>query len=244
MIVMPAMDRAQEAAWHALLDFYHRHPDGWTLIGGQLVHLHCAERSYTPQRPTNDADVVVNARIPAILVAVTTVLKDLDFEPRPSADGMQHRWVSGDAVIDLLIPEGTGARTEKRNSASGFPTIAAPGGSQALKRTEVVELQVGGRTGHVPRPNLLSAMILKAAAFLETTGPARDRHCLDFAALAAMLASGDTSAFELERKDRQRLRRMIEATLATPTALGENPGAERRLRRLAEVIDVAQGSRR
>lgn len=230
------MDRAQEAAWHALLDLYDEQPDGWTLIGGQLVHLHCAERGYTPQRPTNDADAVVNARIPKALGAVTTALTELGFRPRPSADGVQHRWVNGDAVIDVLIPEGTGERTARRASASGFPTVAAPGGSQALTRSEVVEVQVGSRTGKVPRPNLLSAMILKAAAYSETTGSGRERHCYDFAALAAILAAGDTSSFPLQPKDRKRLRKMVRATLATPTALADNPGAARRLNRLSELV--------
>lgn len=90
---------------------------------------------------------------------------------------------------------------------------------------------------------LLSAMILKAAAYCETTGPGRDRpwgdwHCLDFAALAAILAARDTVAFELKRKDRQRLRKMIEATLTIPVAVAENPGAERRLRRLSAAIEA------
>ncbi|WP_182376762.1 hypothetical protein [Nocardioides sp. WS12] len=238
MIVLPAMDRAQEAAWHALLDLYDKHPDDWTLIGGQLVHLHCAERGYSPQRPTNDADAVVNARIPSALGAVTAALKELKFEPDPSADDVQHRWINGDAVIDVLIPEGTGERTSRRKSASGFPTVAAPGGSQALKRTEIVEVQIGSRTGRVPRPTLLSAMILKAAAYSETTGSGRKRHCHDFAALAAILAASDTGTVLLDSKDRKRLRKMITATLALPAAIAENPTAERRLARLSEAIDA------
>lgn len=237
MIVLPAMGAAQEAAWVALLDLYERHPDGWTLIGGQMVHLHCAERGYAPQRPTTDADMVVNARAPEVLGSVTSALVALGFDPgTPSADGIQHRWTRDAAVIDVLIPENTGERTAKRESASGFPTVAAPGGIQALDRSEVVEVQIGSRTGMVRRPVLLSAMIMKAAARTETTGPGRDRHCHDFAALAAILSASDTSAFTLLRKDKQRLRKMIELTRAVPEALEQNPNAERRLARVEKLV--------
>src|SRR5437870_1071648 len=106
------MGAAQEAAWVALLDLYERHPEDWTLIGGQMVHLHCAERGYAPQRPTTDADAVVDARVPEVLGSVTSALVELGFDSgMPSADGVQHRWTRESAVIDVLIPEGTGART-------------------------------------------------------------------------------------------------------------------------------------
>jgi hypothetical protein len=231
------MTEAQEQAWHALLDLYEAHPEQWTLIGGQMVHLHCAERGYEPLRPTTDADAVVNAREPQALGRVTATLTELGFEPgRPSADGIQHRWTRGAAVIDVLVPEGLGERAGKRVSVSGFPTVAAPGGTQALNRSEVVEVQVGGRVGRVRRPVLLSAMIMKAAARLETYGVGLERHCHDFAVLAAMLAAGDTAAFELTAKDRTRLRRMIDRTRAVPEALEQNPTAERRLERLEAVV--------
>jgi hypothetical protein len=42
MIVPPAMPPEQTASWLGVLDLYDRLPEGWTLIGGQLVHLHCA----------------------------------------------------------------------------------------------------------------------------------------------------------------------------------------------------------
>jgi hypothetical protein len=239
MILMPEMDHPQQAAWHSLLDLYELQSDGWTLIGGQLVHLLCAERGYSPQRPTSDADAVVNARVPGILGVVTSALLSLDFEPEPSSDGVQHRWKRGDAVLDVLIPEGTGARTEARKSASGFPTVAAPGGTQALDRSEVVAVVVGGRSGHVPRPVLLSAMIVKAAARTETTGTGLDRHCHDFAALASILAASDTARIQLTKKDCQRLGRMIEATRSTPLALQENPEAARRLTRLEHALGDA-----
>ena len=53
------MSDAQEAAWGALMELSERVETGWTLIGGQLVHLHCAERGLAPARPTNDVDAVV-----------------------------------------------------------------------------------------------------------------------------------------------------------------------------------------
>ncbi len=62
MIVLPAMPPEQIASWHSLLDIYERLNAGWTLIGGQLAHLHCAERGEFPVRPTNDADTVVDVR--------------------------------------------------------------------------------------------------------------------------------------------------------------------------------------
>jgi hypothetical protein len=53
------MPQDQTASWLGVLDLYDRLSDGWTLIGGQLVHLYCAERGQFPQRPTNDADTVI-----------------------------------------------------------------------------------------------------------------------------------------------------------------------------------------
>lgn len=62
MIVLPAMPPEQTASWLGLLDLHERLAGGWTLIGGQLVHLHCAERGQLAVRPTNDADTVVDVR--------------------------------------------------------------------------------------------------------------------------------------------------------------------------------------
>jgi len=52
MIVLPAMPLEQTASWLGLLDLHEQLAEGWTLIGGQLVHLHCAERGQFPVRPT------------------------------------------------------------------------------------------------------------------------------------------------------------------------------------------------
>lgn len=51
-VQLPPMAEAQKQSWLALLDVYERLNAGWALIGGQLVHLHCAERKVTPPRWT------------------------------------------------------------------------------------------------------------------------------------------------------------------------------------------------
>ncbi|WP_406829454.1 hypothetical protein ABEG17_10640 [Pedococcus sp. KACC 23699] len=63
-VELPVMNVAQRQSWHALMELYQRISSNWALIGGQLVHLHCAERGVSPTRPTNDADAVVGSRLP------------------------------------------------------------------------------------------------------------------------------------------------------------------------------------
>ena len=62
MILMPPMFGAQAASWHGLMDLHERLGRGWTLVGGQMVHLHCAEHGYVPTRATNDVDTVIDVR--------------------------------------------------------------------------------------------------------------------------------------------------------------------------------------
>lgn len=109
-VVMPAMTGPQQTAWHALMDLQVLHPTGWTLVGGQMVHLHCAERGASPSRPTDDVDTVLDVRAePHVLHGFTTALTELGFEPAgENWAGHQHRWERGDATIDILIPRHVG----------------------------------------------------------------------------------------------------------------------------------------
>src|SRR5699024_12393267 len=45
-----------------LLDLSERISVGWTLVGGQLIHLHSVERGQAPVRPTTDLDTVLDIR--------------------------------------------------------------------------------------------------------------------------------------------------------------------------------------
>ncbi len=105
-VALPAMTEAQAASWNAMMDLYAKVPEHWTLVGGQLVHLHCAERSSYSTRPTTDADAVVNIRADQRMLArFTAALDELGFTPATSAAGHQHRWLKGLAQVDVLIPE-------------------------------------------------------------------------------------------------------------------------------------------
>lgn len=86
------MSVGQTQSWHALMDLFESVDTDWALIGGQLVHLHCAERGESPTRPTNDVDTVVDIRAsPTILATFTGALQDMGFTPEISGDGIQHR---------------------------------------------------------------------------------------------------------------------------------------------------------
>jgi len=227
-VSMPAMGEAQTQSWHALMDLYERINSGWTLIGGQLVHLHCAERGASPTRPTNDIDTVVDIRASQMMLATFTgVLKDMGFTPETSAEGIQHRWRRDKAQIDVLIPEGVGERSAARAGAGGARTIRAPGTTQALKRSEAVMVVVEGRTGTVLRPNLVGALIGKAAARTEIpSDSASTRHCTDFVVLASLVSARDFRETALEKKDRARLRKMLTYCRKDAAAMSVENAAE------------------
>ncbi len=236
---MPAMVPAQEAGWIALIEIASLMPTGWTLVGGQMVHLHCIERGQTPVRATIDLDAILDVRArPNALHDFTEVLTRLGFvSAGVSPSGHQHRWVRGAAQIDVLIPRHLGERASARHGVSGGTTVAAPGAQQALDRTERVEVQVAGRVGDVPRPNLLGALVAKAATTAIVVDPGSRRHVDDFALLASLLRVADLQGQDLAPRDIRHLRAMI----ARVTDAGVDlPGAGRGIGMLNAAIRRAE----
>lgn len=222
------MSAGQEQAWHALMGLHELVPTDWSLVGGQMVHLHCAERGGIPIRPTDDADTVVDVRAqPDILRTFTAALTKMGFSADTAGNGVQHRWKRDQAQIDVLIPEGSGERAEARGGIQGAPSVAAPGTTQALKRSTDIQVEVAGRVGTVRRPNLVGALVGKAAARIELgSGGASGRHCADFVVLASLIAASDFRDEQLTKKDRQRLRRMVTVCATDPSALTVENAAE------------------
>lgn len=242
-VVMPAMAGPQQTAWHALMDVQVLHPTGWTLVGGQMVHLHCAERGASPSRPTDDVDAVLDVRAePHVLHGFTTALTELGFEPAGETwTGHQHRWERGDATVDILIPRHLGEVAANRKGAGGGTAIETPGAQQALDRTEDVEVTVAGRAGTVRRPNLLGALVGKAAAHTVSLDRGRDRHVTDFAVLATLIRRSDAVGTATKR-DRQYLTRMLDVLASDPRPWGEIEGTAEGVDRLRLALSSSSTS--
>jgi hypothetical protein len=243
MIVLPAMLGPQAASWHGVMDLHGRLDYGWTLVGGQMVHLHCAERNYAPPRATDDVDTVIDVRADKNMLEIfTKTLVELGFAAGGiSAEGIQHRWVRDEATIDVLLPEGVGERAASRVGVTGSPTIPTPGGTQALERSESVPVTVEGREGRVRRPTIVGALVMKAAAHSAVGDAAKGRHRSDFATLAALVAARDFRDVALNKKDRRRLSEMLAATRADREVMLALNDVEENLNRLERAIELASG---
>ena len=176
---------------------------------------------------------------PTMLATFTGVLTDLGFTSAGiSAEGLQHRWVRGDASVDVLLPDGIGERASLRQGVTGSATLSTAGGTQALQRSETVAVAVAGREGSVRRPNLVGALVGKAAALSNTVDPGLGRHRRDFVILAGLLTARDFRREELRKKDRQRLRAMVAAVRRDRALLLEVPNAGPPLDRLVTAGEL------
>lgn len=231
---MPATTAAQAASWHALMDLHEALPGRWTIVGGQMVHLHCAERDAFAVRPTDDADALLDVKThPSVLEDFTAGLVAAGFSPRTSGSGHQHRWRKGDSQIDVLISDKLGDR-KTYLTVTGAPTVGTPAAALVLNRSGDLLVEVDGRVGTVRRPTLLGSLIAKGAAHSVAGG--RDRHRQDFAMLASMLRADDLRDADLTKGERRYLTRMLAATRDDPVALEISPDARNGLARLETIL--------
>jgi hypothetical protein len=142
-----------------------------------------------------------------------------------TAEGRQHRCRRGDASIDVLLPEGVGERASLREGVTGSPTLPTEGRTQALRRSATVAVTVHGREGFVRRPNLIGALVVKAAAHGNPGDRDPRRHRYDFVVLAGLLTAVDFAAEELNKTDGSRLRSIVTAINADQELLLELPQA-------------------
>lgn len=208
VIRLPLLAAPVDQLWHVLLDLSEQLTVSWTLVGGQMVLLHALEHGRVPPQISQDGDVIADVRSEhGAITAVVGALVGAGFDLAGiSTDGLAHRYVRPaeprPVTIDVLAPEGLGVRTDLTTTKPGR-TLQVPGGTQALNRTERVDVIHEGRRALVPRPSLLAALVAKGAACALPGDSAR--HLRDIALLCALAPDPFDLAGALTNKDRQRL---------------------------------------
>lgn len=169
----------------------------WTLIGGLMVQLHGAVAGLPVVRPTEDVDVLLHVKTGHGRAAeLARALEALGYDLRPSIDprtGTAHRFVREGAIIDLVTSEAGAsvvdvvaadhAPPRSLERLRGYDLVQVDGGTQALRRTVLAELEITGtELTTIGVPDAFGALILKAAAHRADTRD-RDRHLADAAVL-------------------------------------------------------------
>ena len=213
VVVLPPLDGQQAQAWDTLMAVAEDLGTGWTLIGGQMVLLHQAERSpagtevvgRAALRWSYDLDVVVNLRTSRSRMGrIDSVLRGHGFKQQVVPIG--HRYVdAAGTVFDVLAPDHLGRHLPRLGRGN---TLQAPGGTQALKRTARVVVEHDQYRASIPRPSLVGALLIKiAAASGPPDGRDPDRHLLDVVTLATLVTPRDVTDAGLTRRERTRIRR-------------------------------------
>lgn len=207
-----------------MLDLAAWMPDTWTLIGGMMVNLFALEYGVPRTRVTPDIDALVNARhvefggkaVSAVIPGFVATLESMGFvEDGVSPEGVAHRYKRKPVSIDVLGPDGLdGSRRQLRTRPPGAEhTVAVPGGTQALGRTELLSVEIDGRYGSIPRPNLLGAIVVKAASVEVDDAPESQRE--DLVLLLSLVPDVIAMKAELTRGDRRVLGRRKELLVRT-----------------------------
>lgn len=204
-IFLPELVGGQFESWRGLIEVAQSITYGWTLIGGQLVHLHCWERGAEPNRVTTDIDTALDVVAdPLILNKFTSHLKRIGFEPLTSSAGLQYRWIRGSAQIDVLLIDHIGERTATRLGVTGAPSMETPGSRVASNYSEMVEIELVGEVATINRPDLIGSLYLKSMASGNSLDIGADRHLQDFAILSTLFNTNDIPP-KLEPKVRSRI---------------------------------------
>jgi hypothetical protein len=201
VIVLPADSERERDVWSTLLDIADRE-QRWTVVGARMVELHLVERGRVLRRSSLDGDAMGDARArPNPVRRIAQLLSEAGFALEGIAvSGAGHTFVKRGVEIDVLAPENLGVNSERdRTTIPPLHTVEVPGGRQALDRTEWVEVEVAGRRGRLPRPNLLGAILLKARAV--DVDDAKQSQRQDLVQLLALVDDPDELAMELRARD-------------------------------------------
>jgi hypothetical protein len=184
----------------------------WTLVGGVMVQAHAIAHGIPVSRPTDDLDLLLHIEVDQTVAGeahdrITSLgyrLREPSDPRRRNSPHYRYERPSplGTEKIDVMAAEHAAPRTQQ--TLSGRPMFEIEGGTQALRRTMIYEIETNGELLLLSVPDELGALVLKGAAHIADNRDA-DRHLQDAAVLAACISD---HAAELERlvgSDRQRI---------------------------------------
>ncbi len=218
LVELPALAGPLDTLWDLIIDLASQlPPDGWVLVGGQMVMLHGLVAGRVATRASQDVDVLADLITDdAGLARCVRVVRELDLEPQRDSDGRVYRFIraTDNARADLLAPDHMPPR--RRLRTVGGDTIRIDGGTQALRRAMPVRVVKEDRSAAVPVPDLLGAVVLKAAAWAADSRD-RERHSGDAAFLVSLITDPLAERGRFAGSDRKRLLR-LDRVLGDPDA--------------------------
>ncbi|MEX2448401.1 MAG: nucleotidyl transferase AbiEii/AbiGii toxin family protein [Solirubrobacterales bacterium] len=213
-------DESAKKLWEAVAKLAnHLEPQrGWCLVGGLMVQLHAYEHAADP-RPTRDIDLLGDARAkPSVTEHLGKAIDELGgelVEPPSTDPEFGQRFEIDGQTIDVLAPDGLKALPRTLGKQV---TAEIPGGTQALRRSESVEVSIDGSPPfRLLRPSLLGAILLKARALRVHSRPDDQRE--DLVLLLSFVADPSGLAGELRGNEPKWLREADE-----PLRLDERVG--------------------
>jgi hypothetical protein len=172
----------------------------WCLVGGLMVALFAIEAQQA-QRATTDIDVLADARArPSGTAWASERLRELGAtvcEIQRSEPPRGFRFDLDGQIVDVLAPEGLGP--SGATTTGKLRTIQIPGGTQALNRTEVVQIVIEDAAVTLRRPTLIAAILLKARALRVHSRPEDQRH--DLVTLLSLLDDPRATRTTLSSKE-------------------------------------------
>lgn len=120
----------------------------------------------------------------------------------------------GSDKIDVMVADHA-APSRVQTLPGGTPMLKVEGGTQALKRTMIYDIDTGNGALSISVPDELGALVLKSAAH-QSDSRDPDRRLTDAAALAACINDHPAERARLTGSDRSRLLHLTKE-LANPT---------------------------
>ncbi|MHB8491535.1 MAG: hypothetical protein ACYDA6_04875 [Solirubrobacteraceae bacterium] len=211
----------------------------WCLVGGLMVALFALEAGKNP-RATTDIDILGDARQRPSVVEWAAKRLDQMGDGLHEVTGFERekgfRFNVAGQVVDILAPDGLG---KAAGTVGGLQTIQIPGDTQALSRTEVVELVVGDTAVRFRRPTLIAAILLKARSLPVHSQPEDQRE--DLVMLLGLLDDPRRARQHLSRTELRWLRRIEDRLdLSNPAFAGSFDEGHIRAARAAYAMLVGQ----